>query len=92
MNDSAISVAVIAKRLDVCERTARRIIEAGDLKAHRIRRQWRVFEADFQEYLIHFIAAQAVHAQEPQVPAANALARIRAAFRYGAAMQRRGAI
>jgi excisionase family DNA binding protein len=51
MNDSAISVAVIAKRLDVCERTARRIIEAGDLKAHRIRRQWRVFEADFQEYL-----------------------------------------
>jgi hypothetical protein len=35
---------------------------------------------------IHFIAAQAVHAQEPQVPAANALARIRAAFRYGAAI------
>lgn len=51
MNDSVISVAVVAKRLGVCERTARRIIKSGDLKAHRIRRQWRVFERDYQDYL-----------------------------------------
>jgi excisionase family DNA binding protein len=49
--DPALSVAVVARRLHVCDRTARRIIKAGDLKAHRIRRQWRVFEGDFQAYL-----------------------------------------
>lgn len=51
LNDHALSVSQLAKRLFVCERTTRRIIENGELKAHRIGRQWRVFEADLQDYL-----------------------------------------
>ena len=51
MNDDALSVSRIARHLDVSERTARRIIETGDLKAHRIGRQWRVFLSDLHEYL-----------------------------------------
>jgi excisionase family DNA binding protein len=50
-NERALSVSQLAKRLYVCERTARRIIEAGELKAHRIGRQWRVFEPDLRDYL-----------------------------------------
>jgi excisionase family DNA binding protein len=42
------SVSRLAKRLNVSTRTARRIIEDGALKAHRIGRQWRVFEEDLQ--------------------------------------------
>ena len=57
MDDQAISVSRLAKRLDVSTRTARRIIEVGDLKAHRIGRQWRVFEPDLHDYL----ARQANH-------------------------------
>jgi excisionase family DNA binding protein len=57
MASGAISVSRLAKRLDVSTRTARRIIEDGDLKAHRIGRQWRVFEPDLQDYL----ARQANH-------------------------------
>lgn len=51
MNEEAFSITRMARRLDVSERTARRIIEIGQLKAHRIGRQWRVFEADLQDYL-----------------------------------------
>lgn len=51
MDERALSVLRIATLLDISGRTARRIIEAGDLKAHRIGRQWRVFEPDLQEYL-----------------------------------------
>ena len=48
---AGVPVATVAKRLDVSTRTARRIIESGELKAYRIRRQWRVFESDLQGYL-----------------------------------------
>lgn len=51
MNHRALTVSRIAFQLDVSTRTARRIIEVGDLKAHRIGRQWRVFEPDLDEYL-----------------------------------------
>jgi len=51
MNEQALSVSQLAKRLYVCERTARRIIESGELRAHRIGRQWRVFELDLRDYL-----------------------------------------
>jgi excisionase family DNA binding protein len=54
----ALSVSRLAKRLCVCERTARRIIEAGDLKAHRIGRQWRVFELDLRDYLARQVNRQ----------------------------------
>ena len=49
--EQALSVCRVAKQLSVSDRTARRLIEAGDLKAYRIGRQWRVFEPDLQEYL-----------------------------------------
>lgn len=49
--ETKLSLCRVAKRLNVSERTARRLIEAGDLKAYRIGRQWRVFESDLQEYL-----------------------------------------
>jgi excisionase family DNA binding protein len=51
LQEQVFSVSQLAKRLDVCERTARRIIETGELKAHRIGRQWRVFALDLQDYL-----------------------------------------
>ena len=51
IRNQALSVCRVAKRLNVSERTARRLIEVGDLKAYRIGRQWRVFEPDLQEYL-----------------------------------------
>jgi excisionase family DNA binding protein len=51
LQQQAFSISQLAKRLDVCERTARRLIEAGELKAYRVGRQWRVFEPDLQDYL-----------------------------------------
>jgi len=51
LNQPAISIQGLAKRLDVSVRTARRLIRAGTLRAHRIGRQWRVFEGDLQDYL-----------------------------------------
>jgi excisionase family DNA binding protein len=51
VNEPAISIQRLAERLDVSQRTARRIIRAGGLRAHRIGRQWRVFEGDLQAYL-----------------------------------------
>ena len=47
----AISISKVGKRLGVSVRTARKIVASGDLRAHRIRRQWRVFEEDLREYL-----------------------------------------
>jgi excisionase family DNA binding protein len=49
--DRALSISTIAKRLDVCERTARRLVESGDLRAIRVGRQWRILPRDFEEYL-----------------------------------------
>ena len=51
IHQSAISIQRLAQRLDVSVRTARRIIRAGELRAHRIGRQWRVFETDIEDYL-----------------------------------------
>ena len=47
----ALSVSRLAQRLHVSERTVRRIIDSGALKAHRVGRQWRVFELDLRDYL-----------------------------------------
>ena len=38
-------------RLGVAVRTTRRLINADEIRAHRIGWQWRVFEADMQDYL-----------------------------------------
>lgn len=49
--DAPLSVVDIARRLRLAERTARRLIVSGELKGHRVGRQWRVFEPDFVDYL-----------------------------------------
>jgi excisionase family DNA binding protein len=48
---AALSVSGIARELDISKRTAARLVETGELKAHRVRRQWRVLRADFDAYL-----------------------------------------
>jgi len=50
-NQQAISLQRIAKQLDVSVQTTRRLIVRGNLRAHRIGRQWRVFESDLEDYL-----------------------------------------
>lgn len=52
MIEQALSVSQLAERLEVCDRTSRRIIESGELRAHRTGRQWRVFEQDLTDYLM----------------------------------------
>ncbi|MBR0649632.1 helix-turn-helix domain-containing protein [Roseomonas terrae] len=46
-----LSVAAIAERLDVCERTVRRLIQAGHLKPLRVGRCLRISEEDLQTYM-----------------------------------------
>jgi excisionase family DNA binding protein len=46
------SVMEAARRLGFSERKTHREIASGNLKAHRIGRNWRIFEADLQEYLM----------------------------------------
>lgn len=50
--NQALSISRVARRLNVCDRTVRRIIGSGQLRAYRIgQQQWRVFEKDLNEYL-----------------------------------------
>jgi excisionase family DNA binding protein len=67
VNNQALSISRVARRLDVSERTARRLVEVGELKAYRIGRQWRVLSADLQVYLAGNAnrAASAVEQEEP---------------------------
>jgi excisionase family DNA binding protein len=51
MNKSALSVTKVSIELGVCRRTTLRLIESGELRAHRIGGQWRVFLSDLQDYL-----------------------------------------
>jgi excisionase family DNA binding protein len=51
VDEQALSITRVATILDVHERTARRLIETGELKGHKIRRQWRVFRPDLQDFL-----------------------------------------
>jgi excisionase family DNA binding protein len=54
----ALSVIQIARHLFVSESAARRLIESGELKAHRVGRQWRVFEQDLHDYLARNVNSQ----------------------------------
>jgi excisionase family DNA binding protein len=47
----ALSVLHVARRLMVSEGTVLRRIKSGELVAHRVGRQWRVFEQELDEYL-----------------------------------------
>ena len=48
---SFFTIADVAARLDVCERTVRRWIKAGALPVHRIGGLVRISEADFVAFL-----------------------------------------
>jgi len=47
----ASSITQISRRLFIAESTTRRLIRSGALPARRVGRQWRIFEADLQDYL-----------------------------------------
>ena len=51
-----LSVPDVARRLNVSDKTVRRMIQAGELEAYKIRVQWRVSERD----LCAFLARQRV--------------------------------
>jgi excisionase family DNA binding protein len=51
VKDQLLSTAVTAARLSVSIKTARRLIQKGELRAHRVGCQWRVSERDLQDYL-----------------------------------------
>ena len=44
-------IHTIADRLGVCDKTVRRLIARGELRAHRIGRQLRISEQDYIRYL-----------------------------------------
>lgn len=46
-----LDIPAVAHRLDVCDKTVRRLIACGDLSAHRIGRQLRISEKDFKRFL-----------------------------------------
>jgi excisionase family DNA binding protein len=45
------TVAQAAKRLNVSERTVRRMIDSKEITAYKVRDQWRIPESDIQRYL-----------------------------------------
>ncbi|MGO9818022.1 MAG: helix-turn-helix domain-containing protein [Acidocella sp.] len=47
------TVAQLAEYLQVCTKTIRRFINRGILPAHKLGRDYRVTEADFQTFLAH---------------------------------------
>lgn len=46
-----LTVATVAERLQISEKTVRRWIDAGDLRSHRLGRCLRISEADLQEFV-----------------------------------------
>jgi excisionase family DNA binding protein len=46
-----LTLKVVAKRLEISERHARRLIWSGAIPHHRIGRAIRILDADLQEYL-----------------------------------------
>lgn len=46
-----LTVSETAERLNVCERTVRRLIAEGKIRIYQIRRSIRISEADLLDYL-----------------------------------------
>ena len=49
--DLLLSIADVARRCQVSKKTVRRWIDAGDLVAYRLGRQWRIDPADLRYFL-----------------------------------------
>jgi excisionase family DNA binding protein len=47
-----LTIADVAELLQVSERTVRRWLDAGDLAAHKLGRQWRISDKDLEQYLL----------------------------------------
>ena len=52
MNEKLMRVSHVSKALGVCDRTTRRLIESGSLKAIRIAKRWMVSPSDLQDFLV----------------------------------------
>ena len=46
-----LTIREVAQRLNVSERTVRRLISSRELEAYQIRRQWRISEHGLATYL-----------------------------------------
>ncbi len=46
-----LTIEDVAKRLNVSVATVRRLIDDGELKAIKVRGQWRIREEDYEAYL-----------------------------------------
>ncbi len=46
-----LTIREVAEYLRVDPKTVRRLIEDGELAAHKIGRQWRISESDLKKYL-----------------------------------------
>jgi excisionase family DNA binding protein len=46
-----LALSEVAKRLSMCRETVARLVHSGELRASRIRHQWRVSERDLQSFL-----------------------------------------
>ena len=46
-----LSIADVAERCRVSEKTIRRWIAVGDLAAHKLGRQWRISEDDLRRFM-----------------------------------------
>ena len=49
--DRLLTIKEVAEYLRVDPKTVRRLIEDGELAAHKIGRQWRISESDLKKYL-----------------------------------------
>ena len=49
--DRLLTIKDVAYRLQLSERTVRRLVDAGELLAFRVGRQWRILPKDLQKYL-----------------------------------------
>jgi excisionase family DNA binding protein len=51
MADAVLTVEEVAAQLRVSPQTVRKLIEDGDLKAFKVRGQWRVKQSDLDDYI-----------------------------------------
>lgn len=49
--EQLLSIREVAKRLNVSDETVRRMINAGDLRATKVRFQWRIYADSVSDYL-----------------------------------------
>lgn len=49
--DRAISIKEAARRLSVSERTIRRMIDTGEIRAFRVIGQWRIRESEIERVM-----------------------------------------